>query len=467
MSTAGLRADEIAELVRGGQTSAVAVAEAAIARVRALDARINAFSEVTEDLASRAAARVDAAVAGGGDPGPLAGVPFAVKDLYDLAGIVTRTGSKIHAERAPATRNATVVDRLIGAGAVPIGALNMEEYAYGFFTDNEHFGRTLNPHDPTRTPGGSSGGSAAAVAAGLVPLALGSDTNGSIRVPAAFCGVFGLKPTFGRLSRAGTVLFVSSLDHVGPFARSVADLAAAYDAMQGPDPEDPVCLGLAPDAVSPRLTSGIDGLRCGVPGGYFSQLLDAPCRASVAAVSEALGATPIDLPDCMDAARAAAFAITSVEAMNERAHELRTRLGDFDSKTRYRFLAGSLIPGPWYAKAQQFRRWFTDQARQWFADFDLMVFPVAPIQAPRFGQTEALIDGQRVSTGLVLARFVQPLALLGYPIAVVPVPSAEGPPTGVQIIGRPFEEEKVLRAAAYLEETGIARSPIAAAFQPE
>jgi AtzE family amidohydrolase len=464
MIPAGLNATEIARRVKSGEANASDIADATIERISALNPRINAFTEITETLARQAAGRVDARLDSGDDPGPLAGVPFAVKDLFDVAGIVTRNGSPIHAERDPAKRNATVVERLIGAGAIPVGVLNMEQYAYGFLTNNEHFGRTLNPHDLKRTPGGSSGGSAAAVAAGLVPLALGSDTNGSIRVPAAFCGIFGLKPTFGRLSRAGTVLFVSSLDHVGPFARSVADLAAAYDVMQGPDPVDPICLGLDPDPVSSRLEDGIEGLRIGIPGGYFSRLLDGPCRASVAAVSEALGAEMMELPDCMDAARGAAFVITSVEAMNERARDLRTRFPEFDSQVRYRFVAGSLIPGPWYAKAQQFRRWFADQARQWFADFDVMVFPVAPFQAPEFGQPEADIDGEKVQIGLTLGRFVQPLALLGYPTAVVPIPSTTGPPTGVQLIGRPLEEDIVLRAAAHLERGGIAQSSVASSF---
>ena len=464
MTAVGLDAAEITRRVGTGEASASAVAVSAIARIKALDPAISAFSQVTETLALRVAAEVDERLAAGRDPGPLAGVPFAVKDLYDIAGVVTRSGSKIHAERAPAGKSATVVQRLMAAGAVPMGVLNMEEYAYGFWTDNEHFGRTLNPHDTARTAGGSSGGSAAAVAAGLVPLSLGSDTNGSIRVPAAFCGVFGLKPTFGRLSRSGTVLFVSSLDHVGPFARSVGDLASAYDAMQGPDPEDPICLQRPVEPVADKVDRGIDELRVGIPGGYFDTLLDVPCRAALDEAATSLGAKPIDLPDCMDAARAAAFAITSVEAMNERAGELRTRFSDFDSKTRYRFLAGGLMPGPWYAKAQQFRRWFADRAREWFADIDVMVVPVTPIQAPRFGQTEAHVDDEVVETRLLLARFVQPLALLGYPIAVVPIPSINGLPSGVQLVGRPFEEETVLRAARHLEAAGVARSPVAASF---
>jgi AtzE family amidohydrolase len=457
-------AADISRRVRDRETTARETTEASLARIGLLDPRVHAFTEVTADLARRQAERIDRAVAAGGDPGPLAGVPFAVKDLYDVAGLVTRSGARIHAERAPARSTATVVARLMEAGAVLVGVLNMEEYAYGFLTDNAHFGRTLNPHDPTRTAGGSSGGSAAAVAAGLVPLALGTDTNGSIRVPAAFCGVFGLKPTFGRLSRAGTVLFVSSLDHVGPLARSVADLAAAYDAMQGYDPNDPACRNLPSEHVTPRLHLGMAGLKCGVPGGYFADVVDGPCRAAVTAVAEALGASAVDTPDCIDAARAAAFVITSVEAMNERAHELRTRLTDFDPKTRYRFLAGALVPAPWYAKAQQFRRWYAQQAARWLADLDVLILPAAPVQAPRFGESEATIDGRRVPMRTLLGRFVQPIGLLGYPIVVVPLQTASGLPTGVQLVGRPFEEEKLLRAAAHLERVGIAEAAVAASF---
>jgi AtzE family amidohydrolase len=464
VTLAVLDAGEIASRVRARQASAREVVDAALARVTALDPKVRAFSEVTAALARRDAERIDKVLASGGDPGPLAGVPFAVKDLYDVAGIVTRSGSKIHAERAPARSSATVVERLMQAGAVLIGTLNMEEYAYGFHTDNPHFGRTLNPHDLTRTAGGSSGGSAAAVAAGLVPLALGSDTNGSIRVPAAFCGVFGLKPTFGRLSRAGTVLFVSSFDHVGPFARSVADLAGAYDAMQGYDPADPLCADIARSETASRLALGIAGLEFGVPGGYFGDLLDEPCRRAVATVAKALGARAVETPDCIDAARAAAFVITSVEAMNERAHELRTRFADFDPKTRYRFLAGALVPGPWYARAQQFRRWFAGEAARWFANVDVMVMPVAPVQAPQFGQADAIIDGRRMPLRLLLGRFVQPLALLGYPIVVAPLASANGLPVAVQLVGRPFEEEKLLRTAAHLERAGVARAAIAKDF---
>jgi AtzE family amidohydrolase len=465
MTTGLAGAAEIAASVRSGRLSAAQVLDTALERIERHDRSINAFTSLTLDEARRQAARIDAIRSSGVDPGPLAGVPFAVKDLYDIAGHVTRSGARIHAEGQPAARTATVVRKLQESGAVLLGHLNMEEYAYGFFTDNAHFGRTLNPHDVTRTAGGSSGGSAAAVAAGLVPFSLGSDTNGSIRVPAAFCGIYGLKPTFGRLSRAGARLFVSSFDHVGPFARSVADLAAVYDAMQGYDAADPVCRDVPPVPASPTLVDGISGLRFGRPGGYFADVLDGPCRAAVERVCTALEARDTSMGDCMDAARAAAFVITSVEAFAGRQPELATRLSEFDPKTRYRFLAGALMPGPWYAKAQAFRSWLAEQARAWMADCDVLVMPVSPIQAPQFGQFEAKIDGSNLPMRLLLARFVQPLALLGYPIVVVPVSGIDGPPVGVQLMGRPFEEDKVLRAAAWLEAKGVARSDVAPAFR--
>lgn len=464
MTSGSDSAASLAAAVRTGAISAAEAVEAALARIDAGNTRINAFTSIMRDEARRDAARIDGLRKSGGPLGPLAGVPFAVKDLYDVAGHVTRSGAKIHAERPPAVKTATVVQRLRDAGAILIGHLNMEEYAYGFFTDNAHFGRTLNPHDTSRTAGGSSGGSSAAVAAGLVPFALGSDTNGSIRVPAAFCGVYGLKPTFGRLSRAGSTLFVSSFDHVGPFARTVADLAAVYDAMQGYDAADPVCREVPVEPVAPLLAQGIDDLRFGKAGGYFAEVLDGPCRWAVDRVAGALGAVPVETPASLEAARGAAFVITSVEAFAGRQPELATRLADFDPKTRYRFLAGALMPGAWYAKAQAFRTWFAQEAKRWMAGCDVLVLPVSPIEPPQFGQSEATVEGSSLPIRLLLGRFVQPLALLGYPTVVVPMPGPNGLPVGVQLMGRPFEEAKVMRAAAWLETNGVVGSAVARGF---
>ena len=249
----------MADGVRSGAVSATTLVQASLARIAATDGRVNAFTDVVRERALRRAGQVDASLASAHAERtralPLLGVPFAVKNLFDIAGLATLAGSKIERDSVPARSDAALVRRLEAAGAVLVGALNMDEYAYGFTTENSHVGPVHNPHDLTRIAGGSSGGSGAAVAAGQVPLTLGSDTNGSIRVPASLCGVFGLKPTFGRLPRTGSYPFISSLDHLGPFARSVRDLALAYDAMQGPETAGPHDPGCAQRAVAPRPSS--------------------------------------------------------------------------------------------------------------------------------------------------------------------------------------------------------------------
>lgn len=251
MSIITQSAVQIAREIKSGAISATEVATATLARARALNPKVNAFTAITEARALADAAAVDAAIARGEAVGPLAGVPYAVKNLFNIEGVTTLAGSTIEADNAPASADCFAVAQLKAAGGVCIGALNMDEYAYGFTTENTHYGPSRNPHDLERSAGGSSGGSGAAVAAGLVPLTLGTDTNGSIRVPASVNGIFGLKPTYGRLSRAGSIAFVPSLDHIGPFARSVADLAIAYDVMQGRDEAD---AGQTPRPVEPVTT---------------------------------------------------------------------------------------------------------------------------------------------------------------------------------------------------------------------
>src|SRR4249920_818447 len=288
MDTAWSHASEIAAAVADGTISASAVVDAALARVAKDDRVLNAFTAVVAARARARAKAVDAARAAGRPLGPLAGVPFAVKNLFDVEGLPTLAGSKINRDRAPAARDATVIARLEAAGAVLVGALNMGEYAYDFTGENVHDGASRNPHDLSRMTGGSSGGSGGAVAGGLVPLALGSDTNGSIRVPSSFCGIFGLKPTYGRLSRAHTFPFVASLDHVGPLARTTKDLALAYDAMQGHDADDPVCADRRPEITLPALDRGIEGLRIAVADGYFRKGASPEAREATERVAKAL-----------------------------------------------------------------------------------------------------------------------------------------------------------------------------------
>ena len=271
-------ATEIAASVAAGTISARTVVDAALERIAARDGVLNAFTDVTADRARARAIILDAERAAGRPPGPLAGVPFAVKNLFDVADLPTRAGSAINRARAPAANDSVLVTRLERAGAVLVGALNMGEYAYDFTGENRHDGASHNPHDTTRMSGGSSGGSAVAVAGGIVPLSLGSDTNGSIRVPASLCGLFGLKPTFGRLPRTGSFPFVSSLDHLGPLAREVGDLARAYDAMQGYDAEDPCCAQRLENPVTGVLNSGISGLRIAQASATWAGV--APCASA-------------------------------------------------------------------------------------------------------------------------------------------------------------------------------------------
>src|SRR6202521_3574557 len=305
----GLSASEIALAVKGRKLSALSVTDAALSRIAKYDSVLNSFTDVTADRARARARAVDAAIAAGKNAGPLAGVPFAVKNLFDVQGLPTRAGSKINRDLAPSPRDATLIERMEATGAVLVGALNMGEYAYDFTGENSHDGPSRNPHDVTRMTGGSSGGSGGAVGGGLVPLALGSDTNGSIRVPSSFCGIFGLKPTYGRLSRARSFPFVASFDHLGPFARNVGDLALAYDAMQGFDADDPACAARPAEPVAALLERGAEGLRVAVAGGYFKCKSGEACYA-VDRVASALGANrDIEIPQA-ERARSAAFIIT-------------------------------------------------------------------------------------------------------------------------------------------------------------
>src|ERR1700730_7400751 len=349
----GLSASEIAQAVAGRKISAVAVTEAALARIAKHDGILNSFTDVTADRARAKARAIDAIVAAEKNAGPLAGVPFAAKNLFDVQGLSTRAGSKINRELKPAPRDATLIERMEGAGAVLVGALNMGEYAYDFTGENVHDGPSRNPHDVTRMTGGSSGGSGGAVGGGLVPIALGSDTNGSIRVPSSFCGIFGLKPTYGRLSRARSFPFVFSFDHLGPFARSVGDLALAYDAMQGPDADDAACTTRPAEPVSALLSREIGGLRIAIAGGYFQKNVFPEAVEAVARVAKALGATrSIEIPEAARA-RAAAYVISTTQGASLHLDRLRRRPNDFDPAVRDRLLAGAMVPAPLVDRAQK------------------------------------------------------------------------------------------------------------------
>ncbi|MGB3202550.1 MAG: AtzE family amidohydrolase [Nodosilinea sp.] len=444
----------IAAAVRSGKHSATALLETTLADIAARDSTLNCFTDVTVERARSQAQAIDQAIAAGQDPGPLAGVPFAVKNLFDIQGLTTLAGAKLNQGNPVAAQDATVITRLEQAGAVLVGALNMDEYAYGFVTINHHFGTTPNPHDPSRMAGGSSGGSAAAVAAGLVPFSLGSDTNGSIRVPASLCGVYGLKPTYGRLSRAGAYLFSASLDHVGPFARSLPDLALAYDLMQGPDPADPVCTRWAPDPVTPLLTPNTEGLRLARLGGHFERGMEPLVRDVLTDVATALGIThTVEFPET-PRARAAAYLITACEGSQLHLNRLRQSPMEFDPATRDRFLAGAMIPAAWYVQAQRLRRWYRDRVREVFQHVDVLIAPTTPCVAPPLDQTTLEIDGEIYPLRPHLGFYTQPLSFIGLPVISVPIRRSGQLPVSVQLIAAPYQEAKLFRVAAWLEHRG-------------
>jgi len=448
---------ETARAVREGRQSALALIEARLARIEALDPSLNCFTEVLADRARREAAAVDAMVRAGRDPGPLAGVPFGVKDNYDVAGRVTTAGSIVNRVLAPATVDAVLLQRLSKAGAVLVGTQNMDEFAYGFTTENAHYGATRNPLDTGRSAGGSSGGSAAAVAAALCDFALGTDTNGSIRVPSSFCGIFGLKPTFGRLPRTGTFPFVHDLDHLGPFARSAADLALVYDTIQGHDAGDLACAERTKCPTVPALAKRFAG-RVGILGGWFDDLADDQGRAAVALAGDALGASGTVILPGAARARAAAFLLTSSSGGNLHREALRTRAADFDPATRDRLLAGLLLRADPVLQAQRYRTQFREEALAAFRDYDLLIAPATPCSAPLLGQPTIHVAGKDIPTRANIGLLTQPLSFIGLPIVAAPIPG--GPmPIAVQLIAPPWREDVALAAAATLEGAGIARGP--------
>jgi AtzE family amidohydrolase len=454
-------AAEIADLVNSRQITARDIVRRALDRISALDERVNSFTDVLPDRALAEADIVDARVERG-ERLPLAGVPYGVKNLFDLEGVTTRAGSKINRENPPAAADATLVTRLREAGAVCLGALNMGEYAYDFTGRNAHDGDCRNPHDLSRMTGGSSSGSGAAVAAGMVALSLGSDTNGSIRVPASFCGVFGLKPTFGRLSRARTFPFTASLDHLGPLARSVKDLALAFDVMQGEDPADPHQPRREPLATAAGLTDWPVGLRVAVAGGWFRDRGFPLADRAVDAVAEALAASrTVEVPEA-ERARAAAFLITNAESAALHFERIRTRAADFDPETRDRFIAGTMVPAPWYVAAQRFRSWYRAAVNRLFEDVDVILAPATPFPALGVDQTMMDLGGRQVPARANIGIFTQPISFAGLPVVAVPVWLAgERMPIAVQVIAAPWREDVALKAAAMVEAQGIARAPIA------
>ncbi|TMA33489.1 MAG: Asp-tRNA(Asn)/Glu-tRNA(Gln) amidotransferase subunit GatA [Deltaproteobacteria bacterium] len=464
---------DAAARVRRRETSSVELVRAALERIAAVEPAVGAFLTVTEAEALAAAQAIDRRVAAGEDPGPLAGVPVGIKDMICTKGVRTTAASRILERFVPAY-DATVTARLRAAGAVVVGKLNCDEFAMGSSTENSALGTTRNPWDGSRVPGGSSGGSGAAVAAGECHAALGTDTGGSVRLPAAFCGVVGLKPTYGRVSRYGVIAYASSLDQVGPLARDVADTALMLQAIAGHDAADSTASPRPVPAYGAVLEQGVLGLRLGLPREYFVEGMQPEVEAGVRAAVrelERLGAVvePVSLPHT-EYAIATYYLIATAEASSNLArydgirYGLRapadslgamyetSRAAGFGTEVKRRIMLGTyaLSAGyydAYYLKAQQVRTLIRRDFEQAFQRCEALVTPVAPTTAFRLGEKVA-----DPLTMYLSDIFTISVNLAGLPSLALPCGfDGAGLPIGLQVIGRPFDEETVLRVGAAYE----------------
>jgi aspartyl-tRNA(Asn)/glutamyl-tRNA(Gln) amidotransferase subunit A len=449
---------EAAAALRGRQVSSAELTSAALDRIARLNPELNAFLTVTADSALARARAADAELSAGHDLGPLHGIPVALKDLFLTRGVRTTCGSKIYEDFIPG-HDAAVVERLNAAGAVLVGKLNMHELAYGITSANPHFGAVRNPWDATRSPGGSSGGSGAAVATDLVYCAMGSDTGGSIRIPAAFCGTVGLKPTFGRVSRFGAFPLGYSLDHMGPLTRSVRDAGIVLNAIAGRDPRDPTTSRRPVADYVPEQGCAIRGVRIGVPENYYFDRLDPEVDAAVrSAIARAasLGAVikPVRVPD-IDAMNAVSRVILLAEAASVVEPHLGKR-DQFGGDVLALFDQGRLLPATDYVNAQRLRRRMRAEFDRLWSDVDCLATPATPNVAPRIKETTVRLGGRDEDVRLATTRLVRAINLLGLPAVSLPCGlNSTGLPIGLQLIAEGFEEALLLRCGAALEDAGV------------
>jgi len=446
---------EASRLLVRREVSSVELVRRALQRIERDQPRLNAFLTVMADAALQRARRLDAELAGGIHRGPLHGIPVAVKDVFSTRGVRTTCGSLLFAEYVP-DRDAAVVERLEAAGAVIVGKTGLHELAYGITSNNPHFGAIRNPWNPEHVPGGSSGGSGAAVAAGEVFLAMGSDTGGSIRIPAAWCGCVGLKPTTGRVSRYGVMPLDFTLDHMGPLTRTVRDAALALNILAGYDPRDPTSSRRPAGDYTPPPEISLRGVRIGVPENFYFERLDpeaeGAARTMVKLAGE-LGAelVPLRVPDIAEL-----NTLGRVILLAEAAAVLSPYLSDrskFGADVLALLDQGRMITAADYINAQRLRRRAWQEFAAVWQKADCLITPTTPIPAPRIGQTQVVLDGALEDVRLAATRYVRGINVLGWPALSIPCGfSGAGLPLGLQIIGKPFDEALVLKVGAALED---------------
>jgi len=441
----------ISKRIKEKEISPVEVIDAFLERIDAVQNKINAFITVSDVEARRAAKKAEQEIVGGDYRGPLHGIPLAVKDLFFTSGIKTTCGSKILGDFVP-EENATVIDRLVDAGAIIIGKTNMTEFASIGTGHNSHYGFARNPWNVDHLTGGSSSGSAGALAGSCALLALGTDTGGSIRIPSALCGTVGLKPTFGRVSKCGVYPLCWSLDHPGPMTRTVADAAISMNVMAGYDPKDDCSIDMpVPDYCS-FLTGDVKGIRVGVPDTFYFDQIEPEVKANTESAIEALkdlGADvkSVHIPDLEKAATATLVILNSeAAACLEKFH--RTRPDDLGEDVRSRLDLGALNLATQYIKAQRIRRRIQENFSQAFAQVDVLVTPAVSITAPRTDESTIRIVDKDVPIAVALPHCTRIYDLVGLPSVSIPVGfSSTGLPSGIQIAGKAFHEGIVLRVA--------------------
>lgn len=440
--------EQAAAKLRASEVSSVELTRESLRAIHEHQPRLNAFMTVTEELALAQAQRADEEFARGIDRGPLHGIPYALKDVFSTKGIRTTCGSKIFADHIP-DHDSAVYEKLTAAGAVLMGKTGMQELAYGITCNNPHFGAIRNPHDPDRIPGGSSGGSGVAVAAGMVFFAMGSDTGGSIRIPAAFCGCAGLKPTSGRVSRYGVLPLDFSLDHMGPLTRSARDAGLVLNAIAGFDPRDDTS-SKQPVGPVPDLHATVKEKRIGVPENFYNVRLEPEVRAAFEAAltkAEAEGAhlVPLRVPD-----PAEINVISRVILLAEASALMQPylhRRAEFGADVLALFDQGRLLSATDYINAQRLRRFYQREWAKLWTKVDCIFTPTAPIVAPRIGETHVEIEGIPEDVRLASTRLVRAINVLGLPAISVPLPGS-GLPIGLQVVGKPFDESRLISIAA-------------------
>ena len=451
-----LSAGQLSRLIRDRKVSPVEVVEAHLARIDALEPQLNSFITLVPERALAAARQAEQEIGSGRYRGPLHGVPLALKDLYYVKGIRNTSGSRLYDDFVP-DYDCTIAARFREAGAILLGKLNLHQFAYGPTGENPDYGHMHNPWNPERMAGGSSGGSGSAAASGQCTLTMGSDTGGSVRIPAALCGLAGLKPTYGRLSRYGLTPLSWCLDHPGPMTRTVEDCALVMNAVAGYDPKDPASADVPVPDYAAALTRDIVGLRVGVPREYFEYPLDpqveAATRKAIDTLRE-LGASVTEVSWPMYRyAMAISNTILMAEATAYHSKVIRASGPQLDPMVRIRLEAGAFISAADYVQAQRARSLFIRQSRELLEGVDLLVGPTEPITAPTIGDARVQIGDTVVGAIAALTQYTRPFNLNGFPAITVPCGfSGDGLPIGLQLAGRPFDEETVLRAAHAYEQ---------------